>query len=93
MAQKKLPYFLDQPARAGDIYFQVFHQIVAYLPYNATELVRFLKIFKLCFFFSKKIDGFFLEKCLIFFQNRLRCQICRRIRIKWFCFKKMSLRP
>ena len=47
----------------------VFHHIVAHLPYNATQVVRFLEVFKICFFFEK-IDGFFSKK-LEFFSKSL----------------------
>ena len=43
-------------------------------------------------FSTEKLMGF-LRKNLIFFQNRLRWQICCRIRIKWYCFVKMSFPP
>ena len=42
-----------------------FHQYVANLPYNATEIVRFLKTFKI-WVFLKKINGFSEKKFWIF---------------------------
>ena len=42
--------------------------------------------------FFEKIDVFF-EKKLDFHPNRWRCQICRRMRIKWYYFLKMSFQP
>ena len=43
-----------------------FHQqIISNLPYNATEIVRFLKTFKIRGFFDK-IDGFFQKKTQYF---------------------------
>ena len=50
-------------------FVHVFHQIVALLPQNATEIVRFLKTLKIWVFFSKKKIGFFSKK-IEFFQNR-----------------------
>ena len=44
-----------------------FHQCVANLPQNATEIERFLKTFKFWVFFQK-IDGFFEKKLENFFK-------------------------
>ena len=44
-----------------------FHQIVANLPWNATELVRFLETFEIWVFLGK-IDGLFRKKTLKFFK-------------------------
>ena len=49
---------------------------------------RFLETFKIWVFF-RKIDGL-LEESLLFIQNRSTWQICCRMRIKRFCFSKMS---
>ena len=46
-----------------------YYQIVANLPYNATEIVGFLKAYELWIFLWKNINGFFLKRTW-FFQNR-----------------------
>ena len=46
-----------------------FHQIVASLPYNATEIVKFLKTFN---FFRKKV-GLFIEN--IFFSKSGKVEV------------------
>ena len=53
-----------------------------------TEAVKFLGTFKIWVFFGQ-IDGLFGKK-LEFFSKSLKWQICRRKRIKWFYFSKLS---
>ena len=66
-----------------------FHEILANLPYNRTEIVGYLKTFKMKFFFLKKMDGFFGKK-LEFFHNQWRCESSRRMRIKYYDCLEMS---
>ena len=67
---------------------EFFHQIVANLPQNAIEIVRFIKTFKI-YLFLKYIYGFFGKKLEIF-QKPLRLQIYCRMRVKWIDSLKMS---
>ena len=64
-----------------------YYQIMAILPLNATETVRFLKTFKnFGFLFVVRVKTWI-------FQNRWRWQNSCGMRIKWYHFLKMSFPP
>ena len=65
-----------------------FHQNVGNLPLNAIEKVKFLKTFKIWFFFQKEVERFF-EKQSWSSSDLVKVVICCRMRKTWRFFFKM----
>ena len=69
-------------------WWNFFHQILSNLPYNATEIVRFLKTFKTSVFFET-IDGFFGKKnsnfCKITKGDKFAVECISNGIISWKC--------